>query len=126
MNYKGKIENFEHLIAWQKARDLTREVYRVTGQVPFSQDYGLCRQIQRASVSVMSNIAEGFERYSNREFAHYLSIAKGSLAEVRSQLYVALDLHYINQEKFHELQALSIEVKKLIIGLRNSTRESSN
>jgi four helix bundle protein len=126
MSYKGKIERFEELIAWQKARSLTREIYRATSQVPFSQDYGLCRQIQRAAVSVMSNIAEDFERYSNREFAHYLSIAKGSLAEVRSQLYVALDLRYINQEKFDELQQLSIETKKLIVGLRNSTRESSN
>ena len=87
----NKIEEFEDLIAWRKARELTREVYRVTRQGKLAKDYGLSRQIQRAAVSIMSNIAEGFERGNPREFHQFLSVAKASCAEVRSQLYVALD-----------------------------------
>ncbi len=83
----GKVEHFEDLIAWQKARELTRAIYEVTRQGAFAKDYGLSGQIQRASVSIMSNIAEGFERGNPREFHQFLSVSKSSCAEVRSQLY---------------------------------------
>jgi four helix bundle protein len=91
-----KIEEFEDVIAWQKARELTRAVYEATRQGAFAKDYGLSGQIQRAAVSIMSNIAEGFEIGNPREFQQFLSIAKASCAEVRSQLYVALDAGYLN------------------------------
>ncbi len=115
-----KIEEFEDLIAWQKARVLTREVYRVTRHGAFAKDYGLTGQIQRAAVSVMSNIAEGFERGNPREFHQFLSIAKASCAEVRSQLYVALDAGYLEDTSFQELMRLAKETGRVIGGLRVS------
>ena len=90
-----KVERFEDLIAWQKARQLTAEIYRVSAQDDFAKDFGLKDQIRRAAVSVMSNIAEGFDRALRSEFHQFLVIAKASCAEVRSQLYVALDVGYI-------------------------------
>ena len=116
----SRIEEFEDLIAWQKARELTREVYRVTRQGWFSKDYGLSGQIQRAAVSIMSNIAEGFERGNPREFHQFLSVAKASCAEVRSQLYVALDVGYLDEASFQELMRLAKEAGKVIGGLRVS------
>jgi four helix bundle protein len=115
-----KIEEFEDLIAWQKARELTQAIYEVTRQGAFAKDYGLSGQIQRAAVSVMSNIAEGFERGNPREFHQFISIAKASCAEVRSQLYVALDAGYLNEELFRHLMALAKETGKIIGGLRVS------
>ena len=115
-----KIEEFEDLIAWQKARELTREIYRVTRQGAFAKDYGLSGQIQRAVVSIMSNIAEGFERGNPREFHQFLSIAKASCAEVRSQLYVALDTGYLDDANFQELMRLAKQTGKVIGGLRVS------
>jgi four helix bundle protein len=102
---RDRIERFEDLIAWQKARALTRCIYDVTRQGPFSRDFGLSRQIQRAAVSIMSNIAEGFERNNPGEFHQFLSIAKGSCAELRSQLYVAVDVGYLTQVTRDELLA---------------------
>jgi four helix bundle protein len=125
MGNSGRIERFEDIFAWQKSRQLAGRVYQVTRRSPFAQDFGLSKQIQRAAVSVMSNIAEGFERYSKREFAHFLSVAKGSLAEVRSQLYLAHDLGYVNDDEFSELQGLAIETKRLILGLHGSLQESA-
>src|SRR5262245_12166118 len=113
-----KISRFEDLVAWQKARLLTREVYRITGTAPFARDFGLAGQIQRASVSIMSNIAEGFERGSRGEFHQYLSTAKASCAEVRSQLYVALDAGYIGEADFQRLMAIAEEVARIVGGLR--------
>src|SRR5205823_3598335 len=95
-----KIERFEDLIAWQKARELTKIVYDISRQGSFARDWGLGGQIQRASVSIMSNIAEGFERNRLTEFHQFLSTAKSSCAEVRSELYVALDVSHINQRTF--------------------------
>ena len=86
------ISKFEELIAWQKSRELVTAIYKVTNGKEFSRDFGLRDQIQRAAVSIMSNIAEGFERAGRAEFHQFLVIAKGSCAEVRSQLYVALDI----------------------------------
>jgi four helix bundle protein len=113
-----KIEKFEDLIAWQKARELTKSIYRVTQQGKFNRDYGLRDQIRRAAVSVMSNLAEGFERAGRSEFHQFLVIAKGSCAELRSQLYVALDANYIGNENFNDLESLAKETSKIIGGLR--------
>src|SRR4030043_671338 len=96
MTNHGRIEKFEDLIAWQKARELTKNIYKVTKQGDFFKDFGLRDQIRRASVSIMSNIAEGFERGGRSEFHQFLVIAKGSCAELRSQLYVSLDVGHID------------------------------
>src|SRR5262249_51768392 len=98
-----RIERFEDLIAWQKARVLTREFYRVTALATFSKDFGLKDQIRRASVSVMSNVAEGFERGKATEFHQFLSVAKGSCAELRSELHVALDAAHVTEATFRAL-----------------------
>jgi four helix bundle protein len=99
----GKVERFENLIASQKARKLTRAIYEATRQDVFAKDFGLSGQIQRAAVSIMSNIAEGFERGRHGEFHQFLSTAKASCAEVRSQLYVALDVGYLDKANFDRL-----------------------
>lgn len=118
-----KIENFEDLIAWQKARMLTREIYKITRNDDFAKDFGLRNQIQRAAVSIMSNIAEGFERYNPNEFHQFLSVAKASCAEVRSQLYVALDVNYLDKEQFSSLLDLAKETGRIIGGLRVSVEK---
>jgi four helix bundle protein len=115
-----KVRRFEDLIAWQKARLLTREIYRISRMGEFSRDFGLTTQITKAAVSIMSNIAEGFERGKRGEFEHFLAIAKGSCAEVRSQLYVAFDVGYLPEEGFNSLLHQAEEVGKIIGGLRAS------
>ena len=115
---------FEEIEAWKKARELTRELYTISNQGSFSRDFGLRDQIRRASVSIMSNIAEGYERSGNREFAQFLAIAKGSAGEVRAQLYVALDQAYITPEKFDQLSTLATETARLISGLMSYLRKS--
>jgi len=119
----AKIERFEDLIAWQKARELTRAVYEATRQGAFAKDYGLSSQIQRAAVSIMSNIAEGFERGGRGEFHQFLSTAKASCAEVRSQLYVALDAGYFSQDTFDQLIQKGEEVARIVGGLRVSVQK---
>ena len=114
----NRIEKFEDLIAWQKARQLTKRIYGITKSGEFSRDYGLKEQIRRPSVSIMSNIAEGFERGGRSEFHQFLVIAKGSCAELRSQLYVALDVEYFDLTVFEEVSRLAIEVSRLVGGLR--------
>lgn len=116
----GKIERFDDLIAWQKARVLTRAIYVLTRKQLFAKDFGLCGQIQRAAVSIMSNIAEGFERGGRAEFHQFLVVAKASCAEVRSLLYVTLDIGYINSEDFNKVSNLALEVGRIIGGLRAS------
>jgi four helix bundle protein len=120
MGDKIKIERFEDLIAWQKARQLAKIIYTITRQDLFARDFGLSGQIQRAAVSIMSNIAEGFERGGRKEFHQFLSIAKGSCAELRSQLYVALDIGYITESEFVEVLSLAEEVGRIVGGLRSS------
>lgn len=97
------IECFEDLRVWREAREIVRIVYQSTKDFPSNERYGLVSQMQRAAVSTMSNIAEGFERGTNKEFIHFLYTAKGSNGEVRSQAYVALDLGYISQAKCNDL-----------------------
>ncbi|ULH16764.1 four helix bundle protein [Deinococcus sp. KNUC1210] len=111
---------FESLIVWQKARLLTAEIYFLSRKKEFASDRGLAWQIQRAAVSVMSNLAEGFERGRHTEFHQYVSIAKASCAEVRSQLYVALDIGYITSEEFTATMQLADQVASLCGGLRAS------
>ena len=118
------VEKFEELIAWQKARELTKQIYELTKQGSFSKDYGLCDQIRRAAVSVMSNLAEGFERGSSTEFHQFIVIAKASCAEVRSQLYVAHDVGYITQNQFEHTSKLAEEVSRIIGGLKTAVRKS--
>ena len=120
------VEKFEDLIAWQKARELAKQIYQFTDVGKFSTDYGLRDQIRRASVSVMSNIAEGFERSGQSEFHHFLVIAKASCAEVRSQLYIAKDIGYLSENVFSELMNLAIEVSKITGGLRASVQKQLN
>lgn len=118
-----KVERFEDLIAWQKARQLTAEIYRVSALGDFSKDFGLRDQIRRAAVSAMSNIAEGFDRGSRSEFHQFLVIAKASCAEVRSQLYVAQDVGYINQENFDTVNSSASELSRIIGGLRAAVQK---
>lgn len=118
----AKIERFENLIAWQKARQLTMEIYGATREGQFSKDFSLRDQIRGASSSIMSNIAEGFERGGRPEFHQFLVIAKGSCAEVRSQLYVALDAGYLNEAEFLRLQSLAVEVAKVVSALRKAVQ----
>lgn len=114
----GRIEKFEDLIAWQKARTLTAEIYKITARDKFARDYGLKDQIQRAAVSIMSNLAEGFERGRPSEFHQFISVAKASCAELRSQLYVAYDAQYLQQDEFNRLMVKAMEVGQIIGGLR--------
>jgi len=116
----GKVERFEDLIAWQKARGLTSEIYKFSRQGEFAKDFGLRGQIQRAAVSILSNIAEGFERNPQSEFHQFISIAKASCAEVRSQLYVAFDVGYLNKTTFIQLLEIAEEVARIVGGLRSS------
>ncbi|MDA8099864.1 MAG: four helix bundle protein [Nitrospiraceae bacterium] len=119
------IKTFEDLICWQRSRELVRLVYRLTQSVQFQKDFGLKDQIRRAAVSVMSNIAEGFGRGGNKELAQYLYIAKGSLAETRSILYVALDLHYIDEKAFSAANAATQEIHTIITAFIKSIRNRS-
>jgi four helix bundle protein len=114
----------EEIQAWQKARQATRMIYRITAGGEFAKDYGLRDQIRRASVSIMANIAEGFGRRSDKEFANFLNMSHGSVSEVQSHLYVALDLNYIGQTAFDELYALLEEVSRMTLALAQRLRAS--
>lgn len=112
----ASIQRFEDIDAWKKARLLRRAIRAFTREEPCCRDFRYCSQICDAALSVMSNIAEGFERDGNAEFRQHLYIAKGSVGEVRSQLYAALDDGYIDQAKFDELTKQAIEVSRMIKG----------
>jgi four helix bundle protein len=109
-----KIEVFEDIIAWKHAKEMTLLVYSSCKNL---KDFGFRDQITRASVSVMNNIAEGFERKSDNEFKHFLFVAKGSCGEVRSMLHLGKDLKYLSTEDYNKLKSLSIEISKMISGL---------
>lgn len=108
------IERFEDIIAWQKARELTKIIYQT---FQLNKDYGFKDQIQRAAVSIMNNIAEGFERRGNKEFRNFLFIAKGSCGEVRSMLYMGLDCNYLTQESYNDLKIKTEEISRILSGL---------
>ena len=119
-----KVQRFEELKSWQKARELTNAVFEVTQQKPFARDFDLRSQIRRSSSSVMHNIAEGFDAGSDAEFARFLRFSRRSASETQSQLYLALDQKYISDEQFNQIFELCTEVKKLINGfLRYLTKE---
>jgi four helix bundle protein len=115
---------FEDMEVWQKARLLTREIYAVSNMPPFNRDWRLRDQTRDASISIMSNIAEGFERNGSREFLQHLSIAKGSSGEVRSQLYVALDQRYLSPDAFKPIYSLSCEISHSLGGFMQYLRRS--
>ena len=117
-------KKFEEIEAWKRARELTREVYRKSKAGELSRDFGLRDQMRRAAVSVMSNIAEGFERGGTKEFVQFLAIAKGSVGELESQLYVALDQDYIDELEFASLKRVAESTKRLIGGLIGYLRQS--
>ena len=108
-----RIEKFEDIIAWQKSKELTIKIYKYFNNC---KDYGFKDQIQRASVSVMNNIAEGFERKSNKEFKQFLYIAKGSCGEVRSMIHLALELKYMENIEHDKILNLSSEISKILSG----------
>jgi len=99
----SKIEKFEDIEAWQKSREIVNSIYRISGEGKFKKDFALSDQIRKASISIMSNISEGFSRETDKEFIRFLTIAKASASEVQSQLYIALDQNYINKKEFEEL-----------------------
>ena len=120
-----KIDRFEEIEAWKAARELTREICALTRQEAFSKDFGLRYQIQRASVSVMANIAEGFDGRSTREFIRFLGYAFRSATEVQSHLYVALDQEYLMKNEFDNLYQQTVETNKLINGFIRYLRKAA-
>ncbi len=110
------IQRFEDIVAWQKGRELVDKVYKLTSEDKVRRDFVLKDQIRRAAISIMSNIAEGYARQTNREFIQFLYIARGSASETKSQLYVALDLGYISKQEFEKIYETVSEVAKLITG----------
>ena len=112
----AKIESFEDIEAWKKARELTKIIYEVTAQGKIAADFSLRDQLRRASASIMANIAEGFEREGNKEFRQFLATAKGSVGEVKSLLYVALDAGLTSMEQFQRISALADEASRLLAG----------
>lgn len=113
------IKKFEDIKAWRKARELMKEIYRTSSVGKFAKDWSLKDQIRRSSVPTMSNIAEGFNRQSDKEFIRFLYIAKGSTAEVQSQLHVAFKLDYISKKQFESLYNRAEEITKLTSGFIN-------
>ena len=116
---------FEDLVVWQRSKSLAVAVHRVTEQGRFARNFGLRDQVQRASISVMSNIAEGFERETRAEFARFLMIAKGSAGEVRSQL-LAVELGYLTDDSASPLIGMSVEVTRMLVALRKSLRRPNH
>jgi four helix bundle protein len=108
------LQKFEDILAWQKARVMVNQIYAITRKQEFSKDYELLKQIRRAAISILSNISEGFERNGNKEFAHFLSIATGSIGEVKAQLYIAFDQNYIQEEELNNLLNDCNEIGKMV------------
>lgn len=123
------IKSFEELPVWKDARKFANKIYNLTKKFPKEENYGLTSQITRATVSIGSNIAEGFDRYSKKDFVKFLIIARGSISEIQNDLYIALDLKYINQNDFQETYALAKGLGKQINGfikyLRSYDKQNS-
>lgn len=120
----AKINSFEDLEVWKQARELSKAIFEITQKGSFSRDYSLKDPINKTTGSIMDNIAEGFDRGGNREFIQFLSIAKGSAAEVRSQLYRALDRNHISQSEFETLKEKAIDVSKQLSGFMSYLNKS--
>ncbi len=117
-----KAKSFEDLQVWQDTRKFVKSIYELTSLDNFKKDYGLKDQIQRASVSIMNNISEGFERDNNKEFMRFLSYSKGSAGEVRSMLYVAMDLEYISKNDFDDNYKEAVNIIKQIANFKKYLR----
>jgi len=117
-------KRFEDIEAWKKARVLSASIHRLTSAGPCAKDFVFIRQIREAALSIMSNIAEGFERDGKKEFMQFLSIAKASAAEVKSHLYAAVDVGYCGEAEFNELYGLATEIGKMLAGLMRYLRQS--
>lgn len=120
-----KVEKFEDLEIWQEARELCKYIFTLTSKDPFSKDYKLREQIHGSSGSIMDNISEGFERDGKREFIQFLSIAKGSCGETRSQSYRAFDFRYINQVELDQLLERTERLGKRIGSFMNYLKKST-
>jgi len=120
----GKVNSFEELNIWIESRSFNQKLYKISNNGLFDKDYDLKRQIRRASISVSSNIAEGFERNTDKEFIQFLYYAKGSAGEIRSQLFLSLDLNYIKKNDFDELYKQIIEISRMISGMIKYLKKS--
>lgn len=116
-------QDFKELRVWQEAKQLAIEVYKITGNARFSKDYGLRDQVQRAAVSIASNIAEGYERNSHKDFVRYLLIAKGSLSELRTQMDIALEIGHIDENVFEQIEDRCKKITAMLINLIKARRE---
>jgi four helix bundle protein len=123
INSSKGVEAFEDLYIFKEARKLTSNIWRITRGQPFSRDQVLVNQVRRAALSIASNIAEGFERQSDKDFARFLVIAKGSCGEVRAQLLIAMDQQYITKEQYSDLSG---EARQISAGLANLARYLQN
>ena len=121
----ARFERFEDMAVWRKSRLLTREIYILARERGMRRDYSLCDQLCRAAVSIMSNIAEGYERDGKKEFIQMLSCAKGSCGEVRSQLYTVKDLNLIDSEQFEHLYGATVEIAKMLSGLMSYLKSTT-
>ncbi len=121
-----RTRGFEQIISWQKARELNKNIYGITLKSNFNKDFALRDQIRRASISITSNIAEGYDRKSTKEFIYFLNIAQASCYEVRSQLYLSMDISYITKKEFEELFDLCEEISKTIFGLIKHLKTKSD
>ncbi len=117
------MHNFRELKIWQKAREFVREIYQTTANFPSEEKFGLVTQMQRAAVSIPSNIAEGAGRGSNKDFSRFLNIANGSAYELETQIYLAYDLNYIDSNKLEYLTEKIIVIKKMIYGFKKGLKE---
>lgn len=120
----GTVKSFEELKIWQMSREFCKDIFKITNYVSFSKDFRLKDQIRSSSGSIMDNIAEGFERDGNKEFIQFLSIAKGSCGETRSQLYRALDYSYITEKEFIDLKERTIQISQAINGFIKYLKQS--
>jgi four helix bundle protein len=120
----ASIKKFEDLEAWKLSREISRLIYSVSSNGAFAKDFALTNQVRRAAISIVSNIAEGFERNGDREFIQFLTIAKGSCGEVRAQLYVAFDQGYIEEDLFLSVQQRVEETSRIISGLIKYLKQS--
>jgi four helix bundle protein len=119
---QNNMHNFKELIVWKKAREMVKAIYVLSQKFPAEEKFGLTPQIRRAAVSIPSNIAEGCGRGSTPDCSHFLDVANGSAFEVETQLYIALDLQFIEQEEFNELNNKLQDVQKLIFGFKQSLK----
>lgn len=122
----AKFSSFEEIKSWQKAHDVTLQIYQITSNDKFSKDFGLKDQIRRSAVSIMANIAEGHGRRTNNEFANFLNIARGSVSETQSHLYIAKGMNYIDKSEFDDIYFALEEISKMILALAKYLRQSSD